>query len=109
MIRRPPRSTLFPYTTLFRSAVWRPLIVPDAAATTTAADHDESPPPIDKLSLTPDAPVMACVAVPPETSAISEGHGRNYYVVGIDEAGVRQPNELHRAQEKCLRRLGLHI
>src|SRR3712207_9557699 len=22
MIRRPPRSTLFPYTTLFRSAVW---------------------------------------------------------------------------------------
>src|SRR2546427_6089219 len=24
MIRRPPRSTLFPYTTLFRSAVHRP-------------------------------------------------------------------------------------
>src|SRR3712207_7706431 len=23
MIRRPPRSTLFPYTTLFRSTVWR--------------------------------------------------------------------------------------
>src|SRR3712207_6849527 len=23
MIRRPPRSTLFPYTTLFRSAEWR--------------------------------------------------------------------------------------
>src|SRR2546425_8526450 len=30
MIRRPPRSTLFPYTTLFRSLV--------AAATCTAAD-----------------------------------------------------------------------
>src|SRR2546425_9723792 len=25
MIRRPPRSTLFPYTTLFRSGVLRPL------------------------------------------------------------------------------------
>src|SRR3989442_2409056 len=25
MIRRPPRSTLFPYTTLFRSTVLRPL------------------------------------------------------------------------------------
>src|SRR3712207_9149103 len=25
MIRRPPRSTLFPYTTLFRSRGWRPL------------------------------------------------------------------------------------
>src|SRR2546422_4807094 len=24
MIRRPPRSTLFPYTTLFRSPLWRP-------------------------------------------------------------------------------------
>src|SRR4051795_13782289 len=24
MIRRPPRSTLFPYTTLFRSRSWRP-------------------------------------------------------------------------------------
>src|SRR2546422_7363219 len=23
MIRRPPRSTLFPYTTLFRSATWK--------------------------------------------------------------------------------------
>src|SRR6266571_7155423 len=27
MIRRPPRSTLFPYTTLFRSAVHRRLVV----------------------------------------------------------------------------------
>src|SRR5256885_11849248 len=27
MIRRPPRSTLFPYTTLFRSADNRPLLV----------------------------------------------------------------------------------
>src|SRR2546428_8997978 len=26
MIRRPPRSTLFPYTTLFRSATERPLV-----------------------------------------------------------------------------------
>src|SRR2546423_11614913 len=25
MIRRPPRSTLFPYTTLFRSTGWSPL------------------------------------------------------------------------------------
>src|SRR3712207_7742981 len=27
MIRRPPRSTLFPYTTLFRSRVFRALVV----------------------------------------------------------------------------------
>src|SRR2546427_8745542 len=29
MIRRPPRSTLFPYTTLFRSPVHRPLELDD--------------------------------------------------------------------------------
>src|SRR2546430_9795235 len=28
MIRRPPRSTLFPYTTLFRSAAPRPISLP---------------------------------------------------------------------------------
>src|SRR5258707_5022863 len=28
MIRRPPRSTLFPYTTLFRSVVLPPKVVP---------------------------------------------------------------------------------
>src|SRR2546430_9654359 len=29
MIRRPPRSTLFPYTTLFRSPPWKMLVAPD--------------------------------------------------------------------------------
>src|SRR3712207_7341365 len=32
MIRRPPRSTLFPYTTLFRSAVWDDLGMPSGYA-----------------------------------------------------------------------------
>src|SRR3712207_7709029 len=37
MIRRPPRSTLFPYTTLFRSA--RHHLVPDARVREGAAHH----------------------------------------------------------------------
>src|SRR5687767_15327286 len=37
MIRRPPRSTLFPYTTLFRSSA--------AAVTTERARSDEGAPP----------------------------------------------------------------
>src|SRR2546427_2731304 len=36
MIRRPPRSTLFPYTTLFRSGVWRPPRVASDSAPVTA-------------------------------------------------------------------------
>src|SRR5260370_17335439 len=35
MIRRPPRSTLFPYTTLFRSQVPRPLPVGSGSLTAT--------------------------------------------------------------------------
>src|SRR5689334_25374156 len=37
MIRRPPRSTLFPYTTLFRSGPHRP--VPHGARRPRAHDH----------------------------------------------------------------------
>src|SRR3712207_2060244 len=37
MIRRPPRSTLFPYTTLFRSSVGaRPYTLPSTRRVTTA-------------------------------------------------------------------------
>src|SRR3712207_8831134 len=32
MIRRPPRSTLFPYTTLFRSSAGGPVVWPDVEA-----------------------------------------------------------------------------
>src|SRR3712207_7794878 len=35
MIRRPPRSTLFPYTTLFRS-----LVIQRVVATQKSTDHD---------------------------------------------------------------------
>src|SRR5258708_18437813 len=36
MIRRPPRSTLFPYTTLFRSVLTSVIISPPANGTATA-------------------------------------------------------------------------
>src|SRR5260370_31139161 len=42
MIRRPPRSTLFPYTTLFRSSPRRPVIIasekPARRSSRTSAD-----------------------------------------------------------------------
>src|SRR5258707_6276136 len=44
MIRRPPRSTLFPYTTLFRSRVFR-------AGTPTAITLDLSSQPIPLVSV----------------------------------------------------------
>src|SRR3712207_9456102 len=43
MIRRPPRSTLFPYTTLFRSTAHVPCVtfgsVPDSTSTTRRPDR----------------------------------------------------------------------
>src|SRR3712207_8387062 len=47
MIRRPPRSTLFPYTTLFRSAIVHVLVV-----------HHEQAPPAAVLRIEMDAVVV---------------------------------------------------
>src|SRR3712207_6955725 len=57
MIRRPPRSTLFPYTTLFRSGHRHPALVAAAHAqldritlTSRAFDHDLLHPFADRLA-----------------------------------------------------------
>src|SRR3712207_4417334 len=42
MIRRPPRSTLFPYTTLFRSAVLGGQRIMDALSADLGVHHDET-------------------------------------------------------------------
>src|SRR2546426_8038614 len=52
MIRRPPRSTLFPYTTLFRSPLRQP-VPPQERATErqpTHCSHHGSPPPYSARS-----------------------------------------------------------
>src|SRR3712207_8126395 len=46
MIRRPPRSTLFPYTTLFRS-------MPCAAAASNSIDTSPTPPPTNSTGAFP--------------------------------------------------------
>src|SRR3712207_7345682 len=44
MIRRPPRSTLFPYTTLFRSRVGSPSASPSTPPTSVNAFHSTKTP-----------------------------------------------------------------
>src|SRR5256885_6031308 len=51
MIRRPPRSTLFPYTTLFRSIRGRRALRPSAAR---SAQRRDTGPPLRRVF--PDAP-----------------------------------------------------
>src|SRR3712207_9443497 len=43
MIRRPPRSTLFPYTTLFRSPVFTSCVVGSAAGSGAASVRSRRP------------------------------------------------------------------
>src|SRR3712207_6897985 len=54
MIRRPPRSTLFPYTTLFRSVrLWR---LPDGAPLATLEGHTSS---VAALAISSDGRMLA--------------------------------------------------
>src|SRR5689334_23853435 len=52
MIRRPPRSTLFPYTTLFRSPTAKPPLVISVSGDKdrTASSSPPGPPPSDRKS-----------------------------------------------------------
>src|SRR3712207_6916517 len=61
MIRRPPRSTLFPYTTLFRSALW---VLPLAASAAAAISFVVVP-------MTSTEPSTAASAPPVRVSAAS--------------------------------------
>src|SRR2546430_17164316 len=58
MIRRPPRSTLFPYTTLFRSLAPRPCLLLNPAAVQRVADL-------------PDVPHFADLARPPRATTFT--------------------------------------
>src|SRR5258707_7632041 len=51
MIRRPPRSTLFPYTTLFRSCAWTAVL--DIIATPNINDAARTNPPIVRSKFFP--------------------------------------------------------
>src|SRR5258706_5809687 len=57
MIRRPPRSTLFPYTTLFRSEAPAPASPPSSAppATVAPAPRPATPPPSPRSPPSPPA------------------------------------------------------
>src|SRR2546430_10673514 len=62
MIRRPPRSTLFPYTTLFRSPAHFPALLEPLAAAPFWLFHD--PMLAYRLTQAENALVMSLAAVP---------------------------------------------
>src|SRR3712207_9072769 len=90
MIRRPPRSTLFPYTTLFRSAVVPPLVrefAPDILVTQHGCDsHTEDP--LAHLMLTVDGQRASYLALHDLAHEVCDGRwlatgGGGYAVVDV--------------------------
>src|SRR3712207_7080993 len=84
MIRRPPRSTLFPYTTLFRSdgrvrggdAV--------AARPLDGAGRDQLPPPLPRVRAAPGArrrPRRGVQAVDRKSTRLNSSHANISYAV----------------------------
>src|SRR5256885_12551433 len=75
MIRRPPRSTLFPYTTLFRSvAVSQSLTVPSRDADATSWPSGENTTEITEPEWPSSVPRTAPVAVSQSLTVRSEEH-----------------------------------
>src|SRR3712207_7806334 len=93
MIRRPPRSTLFPYTTLFRSRFWSYVIAalntlqPETETTALALLQSPQPPPIEDV-LTPlvnalnDVPTDAVLVLEDRKSTrLNSSHANISYAV----------------------------
>src|SRR2546425_5515637 len=59
MIRRPPRSTLFPYTTLFRSTVRRLTDLVEWALEVQEPGHPVAPPPAERTLVLPPVQMYA--------------------------------------------------
>src|SRR3712207_9456216 len=85
MIRRPPRSTLFPYTTLFRSCVpAHCLVVPPCAHFTSLRPPGASQP---SLRLSPGRPIS-------RPYARESASGTGTFLFSSGGGGAREPPDL---------------
>src|SRR5256884_9079949 len=95
MIRRPPRSTLFPYTTLFRSQPYRPLRRGEFYAAGFLTEQERLPygrvlgntsiPAIPRLTDRSTATTFDQISIQPPRSASYHGGG-SFLIVRIDRA-----------------------
>src|SRR5687768_18080517 len=77
MLRRPPRSTLFPYTTLFRSAIRRSVIRSCFTLNLRQIRHHER----DELPQTPRRVGKKLIRVDRKSTRLNSSHGYISYAV----------------------------
>src|SRR3989440_9570122 len=76
MIRRPPRSTLFPYTTLFRS-----LIAPASADFLARLASGQADDLLATLCLATEAPIAVAPAIDRKSTRLNSSHDQISYAV----------------------------
>src|SRR3712207_7199629 len=101
MIRRPPRSTLFPYTTLFRSRLGAAETPGPACATATGATH---------TARTTAATRTRAVSDVRSEEHTSELQSRQYLVCRLLlEKKKKKNTKQHNTKKKKIRLLYIHI
>src|SRR5689334_24490370 len=79
MIRRPPRSTLFPYTTLFRSALDVEVVLgPDLAQLVL---HEDQVPDLEEAVLVGGRAAVAAVFIDRKSTRLNSSHSSISYAV----------------------------
>src|SRR5256886_17163446 len=92
MIRRPPRSTLFPYTTLFRSLCGARVLI--STGTRTLQDQ----------LFSKDLPLVAAALGRPARVALLKGRANylcRYRLARADEGGEQLRSEERRVGKEC--------
>src|SRR2546421_2732705 len=102
MIRRPPRSTLFPYTTLFRSSTSAPLSLPRATWRTDTITCSSS----GAVNSSDDEHVMVSVR-DRKSTRLNSSHDQISYAVFCLKKKKTQKHQ-HQADNQCAdkRKLG---
>src|SRR3712207_8333522 len=80
MIRRPPRSTLFPYTTLFRSSVLAQLTADPAGYPALAAQY-AGPYTLAEIASDPVAQLPGVLAADRKSTRLNSSHANISYAV----------------------------
>src|SRR3712207_8298519 len=102
MIRRPPRSTLFPYTTLFRSLAALAVLVLVGCAQDVPEVAPSSAPPATRTVTPPSATPSATPSADRKSTRLNSSHANISYAVFCLKKNKRPDLVFHTPSSICL-------